>query len=250
MTRPQNNTVTIRDVARRAGVSVATVSRYINQTTPVSVEASDRVRDAMEQLNFAPHSAARRLATRRSFTLGLLLTDMYSDFFGPLLSGIEAGAAQVEYDLLISSSHHTNSRKEFPLGPHNTDGLLVFAGSLDEKGLEKLNKMGFPLVLIHQTPPSGMAIPCVTVENKAASKKLVEHLIVAHGRRRIVFLRGPEDHEDSYWREVGYRAALEAHGLPFDPALVVAGDFDRNVARIINPRAAVTIRGIRCSLRR
>jgi LacI family transcriptional regulator len=231
MTRPQNNTVTIRDVARRAGVSVATVSRYINQTVPVSEDTSRRVREAMAQLNFAPHSAARKLATRRSFTLGLLLTDMHNDFFGPLLSGIEAYAAQADYDLLVSSSHRSGSRKEFPLGPHNTDGLLVFAGSLSENGLANFYAMDFPLVLIHQTPPAGMAIPCVTVENKAASRKVVEHLIEAHDRRRIVYLSGPSDQEDSHWREIGYRAALEAHGIPFDPALVATGDFDRHVAR-------------------
>jgi len=97
-------------------------------------------------------------------------------------------------------------------------------------------------VLIHQSPPphlpqagnTGQAdaldIPCVTVENKAASYRLVEHLIVTHGRRTIGFLRGPHSQEDSYWRELGYRQALDAHGLPFDPALVAPGEFNRVVA--------------------
>jgi DNA-binding LacI/PurR family transcriptional regulator len=75
-----------------------------------------------------------------------------------------------------------------------------------------------------------MDIPCVTVENKAASRKIVEHLIQVHGRRRIAFLKGPERQEDSYWREMGYRDALEAHGIPFDPTLVAPGEFDRDVA--------------------
>jgi DNA-binding LacI/PurR family transcriptional regulator len=76
-----------------------------------------------------------------------------------------------------------------------------------------------------------MQIPCVTVENKAASRKLIDHLIEVHQRRRIVFLRGPEKHEDSYWRETGYRESLEAHHLSIDPALIGIGQFDRVAAR-------------------
>ena len=117
------------------------------------------------------------------------------------------------------------------VGVHNTDGLLVFAGSLGEAGLRHCHELGLPIVLIHQSPPSSLDIPCVTVENKAASHRLITHLISAHGRRRIAFLRGPEAHEDSYWREVGYRQALEEYGLAQDPELIVRGDFDRRVAR-------------------
>lgn len=231
MTKRRSNSVTIRDVARRAGVSVATVSRYINRSTPVSDEVARRVLVAMEELNFAPHSAARKLATNKNYTLGLLLTDMYGDFFGPLLSGIEEVARQTGYDLLISSSRRANVRKGSPLGPHNTDGLMVFADSLSEATLTQFYKIGFPVLLIHRTGPDGMNTPCVTVENKAASRKIVEHLIHVHHRQRIVFLRGPDEQEDAYWRELGYRAALEAHGIPIDLTLIAPGEFDRRVAQ-------------------
>jgi LacI family transcriptional regulator len=87
------------------------------------------------------------------------------------------------------------------------------------------------LVLIHQSSPEGLNIPCVTVENKAASRKIVEHLIAAHRRRRIVLLRGPEDNEDARWRELGYREALAAHHLAVDPQLIGAGDFERHAAQ-------------------
>jgi DNA-binding LacI/PurR family transcriptional regulator len=108
---------------------------------------------------------------------------------------------------------------------------LIFAGSLTREGIAQAHATGLPLVLIHQSSPEGLNIPCVTVENKAASRKIVEHLIVAHHRRRIVLLRGPDDNEDARWRELGYREALAAHNLAVDPQLSGAGDFDREVAR-------------------
>ena len=71
----------------------------------------------------------------------------------------------------------------------------------------------------------------MTVENKAASKAIVDHLIEVHNKRRIIFLRGPEHQEDSYWREMGYRASLESHNIPFDPELVWPGEFEREIAQ-------------------
>jgi DNA-binding LacI/PurR family transcriptional regulator len=97
--------------------------------------------------------------------------------------------------------------------------------------VKEAHATGLPLVLIHQSSPDSLNIPCVTVENKAASRKIVEHLIVTHRRRRIVLLSGPEDNEDARWREMGYRDALAAHNLEVDPQLIGAGDFEREVAR-------------------
>ncbi len=232
MTKSNQTSVTIRDVAREAGVSVATVSRFINQNAPVSDAAAERIQIVMQKLHYIPQATARNLATHRTQTIGLLLLDISGDFFAPLLNGIEAITSQAGYDLLISCTRRSLPRHEFPspLGPQNTDGLLVFADGLDEKRLVELGLSGFPVVLIHRTPPEPLKIPCVTVENKAASKKIVEHLITLHGRRRIVFLRGPAEQEDSYWRELGYRQALAMHGIHFDPRLLTSGEFDRTTA--------------------
>jgi DNA-binding LacI/PurR family transcriptional regulator len=87
------------------------------------------------------------------------------------------------------------------------------------------------MVLLHRSSPAGLNIPCVTVENKNGARRLVDHLIEVHDRRRIVYLRGPEGHEDTHWREIGYQQALEAHGILFDPGLVGAGEFDDKTAQ-------------------
>jgi len=223
---------TIDDVAREAGVSIATVSRVINRNVPVSEEVVAKVEAAMQALRYVPRAAARNLASRKTDTLGLLLTELLGDFFSPLLNGIESAANEQGYDLLISTAGRRGPHNQLPgsLGYHNSDGLLIFAGSLTDDGLRHAQSSGLPMVLIHQTPPQGVDIPCVTIENKAAARGIVEHLIQVHNRRRIVLLAGLADNEDAHWREMGYRAALDAHGLPFDPALVAPGDFERTVA--------------------
>lgn len=225
---------TIADVAELARVSIATVSRVINQTGPVADETAAQVLAAIAELKYVPHAAARGLASRRTQTLGLLLPGISDQFSTAMLRGIEVGAREGGYDLLIHSTHvESGAGPVHPrrLGEHNTDGLLIFTDSLDDAELTRLYHLGFPMVLLHRSPPDGLNIPCVTFENKLGARQLIDHLIETHGYRRIAFLAGPEGHEDSYWREMGYRESLAAHGIPFDPTLVVPGEFNQEQAR-------------------
>src|SRR5512138_588608 len=220
---------TIADVARHAGVSIATVSRVLNASTPVQQEKAERVRLAMDELQFVPRHAARVLASKRTHTIGLVTSEISGAFFPPMLKGIEAGAHESGYDLLIHSTKKEGPTRR-PLGEHNTDGLLVFTDSLDHRELHRLYNLGFPIVLLHQAAPDGMDIPVITVENKDGAVMLVDHLIEKHGRRQIVFLRGPEGHEDSVWRERGYREALESHKIEVKAELITSGQFDEDEA--------------------
>ncbi|NWF63017.1 MAG: LacI family DNA-binding transcriptional regulator [Chloroflexi bacterium] len=220
---------TISDVAAHAGVSIATVSRVLNGTVPVQAEKAERVREAMAELRFIPRPAARTLASRKTNTIGLVFSEIRGAFFPHLLKGIEAQLHEAGYELLVYSTHSDRPIKRKPIGEHNTDGLLVFTTSLEKEEIARLYKINFPMVLMHETPPAGMDIPVITVENKDGAAMLVNHLI-EHGRRRIVFLRGPEGHEDSQWRERGYREALAAHNISFDETLVSSGKFDQETA--------------------
>ena len=230
MTR-RSSSVTIRDVARQAGVSVATVSRYINRNAPVSTEVAERLNQVMMELRYVPHAAARNLASRKTRVIGLLLNNLHNDFFVPLLNGVEAVVRQKEYNLIIAT-YHGNSRNTMPppIGPHNTDGMLVFSDGLFDDDLISFNASGFPMVLVHRTSPPALNIPSVTVENVEITHKLVEHLIQVHGKRRILFMRGPLHQEDSVRRELGYKSALAANGIPFDEKLVLNGEFERDIA--------------------
>jgi len=227
----RSSSVTIRDVARQAGVSVATVSRYINQNTPVSPEVAKRLDKVLTELRYVPHAAARHLASRKTWVVGLLVNSLHNEFFVPLLNGAEAVIREKEYNLIIAT-YHADSRdqKSPPIGPHNTDGLLVFSDGLFDEDLANLHARGFPMVLLYRTPPSSLIIPIVTVENTEVTHQLVEHLIQVHGRKRIMFLRGPEHQEDSAKRELGYKSALQAHGIPLDENLILDGGFERNIA--------------------
>jgi len=224
---------TISDVARHASVSIATVSRVLNSSPLVARNTVERVQAAINQLSFVPHATARGLASRRTLTLGLVLPVIGREYFSPLLRGIEAEARRAGYHLLIETTETPNTGHSHlrGLGEHNTDGLVMFTDSVEDQELLRLHKNGFPVVLLHQTPPDGIDIPVISIENKSSAQKIVEHLIVIHHRCRIAFLRGEDGHEDSMWREKGYRAALKKHDIPFDPSLVARGGFHPDEAK-------------------
>jgi LacI family transcriptional regulator len=234
--RDHNVQTTIADVAHHAGVSIATVSRVLNRPDAVRSATAARVRAAIDELNFQPHAGARGLASGKMHALGLITDIISVPFYAPLLQGIESAVRQHGFDLLICCTQcepSTGPGFRRPLGPHNTDGLLVFAGSLDDAELAYLSRHGFPVVLLYQSSPAGLKIPSVTIENRSSARELVEHLITEHGCRRIAFLKGPENQQDSRWREIGYRDALAAHGIPFDPALVSFGGVKGSEAPVI-----------------
>jgi LacI family transcriptional regulator, galactose operon repressor len=226
---PHNRLPTIADVARRANVSIATVSRVLNASTPVQPETAQRVMTAIQELNYKPRPAARMLVNRRTDTIGLLLPEISGEFLQHLLRGVESAVRDAGFDLLIHSTQ--DSHRNRPLGEHNTDGVLVFPESVDESELRRLHDISFPVVLLHQAPPDGINFPMVTVENQSGAKMLVSHLIEKHGRCRIAFLRGPAGHVDSLRRERGYRSALKAHSIPFVASRVGYGGFAEKAAR-------------------
>jgi LacI family transcriptional regulator len=238
---------TIADVAERAGVSIATVSRVLNRTTRVSEETAARVQNAINELGFVPQAAARHLASRKTSTIGLLLPRLFSapdgvevssEFFFPtMVRGIESATRQAGFDLLIATPGEPDdpARSPFasrsPLGNHNTDGLLIFSDLADFRSLAQFTRLNFPVVLLYHAAPPGSGITSILVENKNGARRLVNHLIEVHSKRHIAFLRGPDGNEDSDWREIGYRQALAEHQLPFDPQLVVPGYFEEQGGR-------------------
>jgi DNA-binding LacI/PurR family transcriptional regulator len=226
--------VTISDVSRHAGVSIATVSRVLNHTLPVNEDTAAKVRAAIEELNFIPNSSARVLAGGKTEVLGLIIPEIAALSLLPLLAGIETQARAMGFGLLI----YTSGAESVPgekirhiLNENNTDGLVVYVNSLAEGELARLNRIGFPVVLLHHTPPKGLSIPYITFRNERASVELVDHLIEVHGCRRIAWLRGPEGHDDSVARERGYLKSLKNHDIPLDPDLVGYGGFNYTDAR-------------------
>ena len=219
---------TIEDVAQRAGVSTATVSRLLNGTGTVADETAGRVYEAIEQLHYVAHAAARGLASQKHHTIGVIVPDTSSSFVATLLRGITEALGDSQYNTLIfvtAEQVAIHSGHPLPLGEHNTDGLIVFNQLVSNDTLRLLERRGLPLVLLFREPPEESHIPCINFENYQASYELTKHLIVNCGRRRIAFLRGPANFPDSQWREDGYRNALLDHGLTPDESLIAVGGF-------------------------
>ncbi len=221
---------TIKDVARAAKVSSATVSRALNQTTFVSPEVLERIEDAVKRLNYAPNSAAKQLASGKRMTLGFAVPHMRGDFFLPLLEGVEQGAHRAGYGLLIHTLPHTNKPTSLltsPVNEHSTDGIIVFPGSLNPSELSRLAALQFPLVSLYQTALGYEQAPFINFENRASAYNLVKHLITEHGYQHIAYLRGPELQKDSLEREAGYESALIEAGLA---PIVGYGDYNERRA--------------------
>lgn len=223
--------ITIENVAQHANVSAMTVSRYLNESGPVAAKTAARIQAAILELNYIPHQGARALAAKKTNIIGFLLPEMRSIFFFQLLRGIQQIVIQADYDLLLYSTPSLDGLNvlNLPLGPHNTDGLIIFTNSLHTDALRRLQQKQFPMVLLHQTPPEDLDIPSITFENKTGAYQMVAHLVNC-GHERIAFLTGVPDNEDAYWREKGYRDGLAAHNIPFDPDLLAVAGFDEQTA--------------------
>ena len=168
---------TISDVARLAGVSISTVSRVVNDTAPVSTEVAERVRSAVQLLSYTPHQAARSLAVRRTDTIGLLLPELSSNFFAPMLRGVEAAIRKTDYHLLVYAGLRSGDaladwRRRIPIGEHNTDGMLIFVDSLDDEEIVRNYQREFPMVLLFRDPrPAWWCPPSCSTTAWASSRR-------------------------------------------------------------------------------
>ena len=216
---------TIRDVAREARVSVATVSRALNDSGPVRDDTRRRVRDAADNLRFTPHGAARSLITSRTNTLGVLLPDLYGEFFSEIIRGIDRGAQRAGYQLLLSSARnaHDEVHGAFRAMYGRVDGLVLMAPDVELAERFAEHRDGTPIVFIN-SPVASEDAHVITIDNHGGAYQMVKHL-ARKGHRRIAIIRGAETNHDATERLRGYRDALEDSDLARDPRLEVHGDF-------------------------
>lgn len=215
---------TIKDVARAAGVSVATVSRALNGAENVLPDTRQRILDVARELRYSPSGAARSLITRRTDTVGALLPDLHGEFFSELIRGIDQAARARGLHLLLSSSHDDADEAAAALRAMNgrVDGLIVMSPHADDDFLSQNLPPTLPAVLLN----SGVSKPAqrvFAVDNFGGARQMTEHL-VRSGRRRIAFLGGPQANFEARERERGYRAGLPAAAEPW----VLEGDFSES----------------------
>lgn len=222
--RGQRVGTTIKDVAERAGVSVATVSRALNGHSSVTAAVRERVRQAAIDLHYMPHGAARSLSMRRTESIGVLLPDLHGEFFSELIRGIDAGARTRGLHLLVSSSHGdaTEAAAALRTMQGRVDGLLLMSPYVDAGVLADNLPRGFPVVLMNSVI-SEAGCSAVLIDNYGGAYAMVRYL-VASGHKRIAFVTGPENNLDARARLHGYRNAM-AELLPGQDEQVLRGDF-------------------------
>jgi len=219
-------TATIKDVARAAGVSVASVSRALNGHESVTEATRQRILAAAGQLRYVPHAAARSLITRRTDTIGVLLPDLHGEFFSELIRGIDAGARASGRHLLISSSHGSEAEAAQALRmlQGRVDGLLIMSPHADAGVLAANLPAALPTVLLNTRVASG-SYPALSVDNYGGAAAMMRHLF-ASGRRRIAFIGGPDNNFDADERLRGYRDAIAQHKGASE--IVLCGDFSES----------------------
>ena len=217
---------TIIDVARRAGVSIKTVSRVMNKEPTVHADTRARVQEAVAALNYRPQLSARSLAGAKSFLIGLLYYDPSAAFVAGVQQGATLACREAGRHLVVESVQengtHVHAQIESMLAALRPDGMILTPPLSDDPAiLETLHASRVPCVLISPGEGHGMASVCM--DDTLAAEELT-NLLISLGHRRIAFIEGDQAASDR--RRAGYERALKSHRLALDPALVVAGSFE------------------------
>jgi LacI family transcriptional regulator len=215
----------IKEVALKAGVSVATVSRVVNGTGPVAEETRRRILETIEELRYVPHGGARSLITNQTHTAGVLLPDLYGEFFSEVIRGIDVAARGAGYHVLVSGFHSDRAEIEAVLRAlrGRVDGLIVLSPDVDVQTLRRNLPDSLPVVLLN-CPVEDAAFDAINIDNFGGAYAMVRHL-AGLGHRRIAILGGPADNADARERLRGYREALRAAGCEMSDELELEGNF-------------------------
>jgi LacI family transcriptional regulator len=219
-------TVTIYDVAREAGVSMATVSRVVNNNPNVKPQTRKKVYEAIERLGYRPNAVARGLASKKTTTVGVVIPDISNAIVAEVARGIEDIANMYHYNIILCNA---DMRKEKEIRVINTllekqvDGLLFMGGLVTEDHIQAFRTSNVPIVLC-ATRDEKQEVPSVDIDHKMAAYDAVQALI-KRGHQKIALLSGPiEDMSFNYWRYQGYRQALEDARIEFREEYVRSGN--------------------------
>ncbi|WP_281858628.1 LacI family DNA-binding transcriptional regulator [Salana multivorans] len=225
---------TMKDVARLAGVGVKTVSRVVNGEPYVSEETRDAVERAIRQLRFQRNASAASLRHGQSRTIGLIVEDIAEPFQGALVQAVEHALAERSVLLFTTTSAHDPERERSmvrELISRRVDGLLVLPVPQDHSFLTPEFESGLPVVFVDRRP-GGIVADLVASDNRGGTRAGTEYL-VSRGHRRIAYLGDREAIFAGQERLLGYRDALDAAGIVFDPWLVATADPGREVSEAV-----------------
>lgn len=217
---------TIYEVSELAGVSLATVSRVMNDSGRVSDKTKQKVLDAMSTLGYRPNSFAQSLASNRSNSVGMLISELHGPFYGQLMSGIEAELRVAHKHVIIAAGHSDEAEEkegiEFLIG-RNCDALILHVEAVSDEYLIELCQGQTPVILLNRYIEA-VADHCITLNNEhggyIATKTLLER-----GHRQLSYISGPLWKVDASERFAGHKRALAEYGVTFEPESMFEGDF-------------------------
>ncbi|WP_071461279.1 catabolite control protein A [Bacillus massilinigeriensis] len=219
--------ITIYDVAREANVSMATVSRVVNGNPNVKPATRKKVMEVIDRLGYRPNAVARGLASKKTTTVGVIIPDISSPFFGELTRGIEDIATMYKYNIILSNSDQ-NKEKELHL--LNTmlgkqvDGIVFMGGNITEEHVEEFKKSPVPIVLAGSIEETE-SIPSVNIDYETATYDSVKALI-EKGHNRIAFVIGPLREPINNDKKLpGYKRALQDSGISVQDEFILEGDY-------------------------
>jgi LacI family transcriptional regulator len=223
---------TIYEVSKLAGVSLATVSRVINNSGTVRPKTEQKVLSAIAELGYRPNSSAQSLASRTSNSVGVLIPELYGPFFGVMLSAIESELHKAGKRVIVTAGHSDEASErdciDFLLGS-SCDALILHVYSSPDELLEELINGPVPVVLLNSNFPQ-MAEQCIWLDNEhggyIATKTLLEH-----GHHELAYISGPSWKIDSFKRLAGHKRALEEYGFEYSEDLTIEGDYEEASGR-------------------
>ncbi|MFE5319718.1 catabolite control protein A [Paenibacillus sp. NPDC056579] len=220
-------TVTIYDVAREAGVSMATVSRVVNNNPNVKPQTRKKVFEAIERLGYRPNAVARGLASKKTTTVGVVIPDISNSIFSEVARGIEDIANMYHYNIILSNA---DKKKEKEIRVINTllekqvDGLLFMGGVVTDEHIQAFKTSAVPIVLCATTDEKN-TIASVDIDHEKAAFDAV-NVLIEQGHRNIAMISGTlQDPANGFSRYQGYKKALEAAGIPVREEYVRIGNY-------------------------
>ncbi len=217
-------TVNIHDVARRARVSIATVSRVVNGIPTVDPQLAKRVWKAVEEVGYVPNTQARALVSGRSRLLGLIVSEITNPFFPELVQEFENLAVAQGYEVMIGSTSYDPDRTELLIRrmlQRNVDGVAVMTFGIEEDLVQKLVEQGFPLVFV-DAGPELPNVRVLKVNYSEGIRQAVEHLALL-GHRRIAFISGPLRMRTAATRRDAFFRSMAEQGMEVSAASIVEG---------------------------
>jgi len=220
--------ITIKDIAKLASCSTATVSRVMNNHPSVSEKTRSKIKQIIENYSYRPSNIARSLIRKKTGTIGLVFADITNPFYAEIAKGIEDEARKCNYSVIFCATNDSQEiQREYIhlLRENRVDGMIFASIRLYDPDVVKLVIEGIPLVLVNRRL-EGLRPDSVALDNVKGAYLAVKHLI-KHGHKKIAVIRGVSDFSTDVDRFEGYKNALIEHGLNIEDAFVKRGDFKR-----------------------